>query len=186
MSLAYRTPLTIPLLSGATRKFTTLQEEGLVLTNKKPNCLLIGRHTSQRFVLECGTAQQQGSWSFAKVPPHCTHLSLTEHTDLFHWAVTSGSLLLVHKPHSRQIAIKKGSTLSVKAAKAANFQEQGSVSLQTINPTVYLVTPELDMELEVCKTTQTRVETRPCILLIMAISISKPWGISWFSDFLLI
>ena len=102
-----------------------------------------------------------------------------------HWAVTSGSLLLVHKPHYRGIAIEKGSTLSVKAVKAANIQEQGSVSLRTIKTTVYLVTPELDMELEVCKTTQTRVETMPSILLIMAINISKPWGISWFSDLLL-
>jgi len=109
--MAQRTPSTIPLLSGATGKSITLQEGRLVLTNKKPNCPPIGRRTSRRFVLECGTAQQQDSWSFAKVPTHCTHLSLTEHTELFHWAVTSGSLLLVQKAHYSRIAIKKGSTL---------------------------------------------------------------------------
>ena len=56
------------------------------------------------------------------MPTHCTHLSLTGHTELFHWAVTSGSLLLVHKPHYRRIAIKKGSTLWLQAA----VQRQGS------------------------------------------------------------
>ena len=74
--------------------------------------------------------------------------------------------------------------MSVKALKAANVQEQGSVSLRTSKTTVQVVTPELDMELEVSKTTQTRVETSLNILLTMAINTSKPWGISWFSDLL--
>ena len=57
LSIVYRTPSTIPLLSGGTRKFTTLEEGRLVLTNMKLNYPRIGRRTSQRFVLECGTAQ---------------------------------------------------------------------------------------------------------------------------------
>ena len=167
LSIVYRTPPISPLLSGATRKFTNLQEERLVLTNKKPNCPPIGRRTSQRFVLEWGTAQQQDSWSFAKVPTHCAHLSLTEHTELFHWAVTSGSLLLVHKPYYRRIAIRKGLILC--AQPKAN-QKQGSVSLRTNKMTAQLVTPELDLELRVYMTTQIRVETRLHVLLIMAIT----------------
>lgn len=83
-SLVYRTPPTSPLLSGATKKFTTLQEKRLVLT-KETKFPLIGRRTSQRFVLEWGTAQKQDSWSFSKVPTHWMHLSLIEHTGLFHW-----------------------------------------------------------------------------------------------------
>ena len=132
MSIVYRTPSTIPLLSGAAGKFITLQEERLALTNKKPNYHLIGRRTSQRFVLECETAQQQDSWLFTKVPAHCMHLSLTEHTDMFHWAVRSGSLLLVHKPRCRRIATKKGSTLWTQA----DNQKQGSASLRTMKTTV--------------------------------------------------
>ena len=100
------------------------------------------------------------------MPTHCTHLSLTEDTDFFHWAVTSGSLLLVHKRHYRRIAIKKGSTLW------EADQKQGSASLRTMKTTVLVVTPQLDMELEA----QTRVETTLDILL-MAIKTSKPWGI---------
>ena len=56
MSIVYRKPSTIRLVSGGTRTFTTLQEERLVLTIKKPNCPLIGRHASQRFVSEWGAA----------------------------------------------------------------------------------------------------------------------------------
>ena len=149
MTIVYRTPSTTPLLFGAIKKNTTLPEGRLVLTNKKPNCPLIGRRNSQRFVWECRTAQQQASWSFTKVPTHCMNWSLTEYTEVSRWAVTSGSLLLVHKPHYRGIAIKKGLTLWTQAA----YQKQGLASLRTMKTIVQVVTPELDMELEATQTT---------------------------------
>ena len=140
------------------------------MTCKKLNCPPIGKRASQRFVLEWGTAQQQDSWSFAKLRTHYMHLSLTEYTETFHWAVACGSLLLVHKPHYRRIAIKRGSTLW--AQEKAN-QKQGLVSLRTNKTTVQPVTPELDLELGVYMTTRIRVETRLLVLLIMAINTSK-------------
>ena len=112
------------------------------------------------------------------MPAHCTHLSLTEDTELCHWAATSGSLLLVHKPHYRGIAIKKGSTFWVDTS----TQKQGLASLRTSKSAVPVVTLELDLELEVYTTTQIRVETRLPVPLIMAINTSKPWAISLFSD----
>ena len=182
MSIVYRTPPTIPLLSGATRKFTTLQEGRLVLTNMKLNCPCIGRCTSQRFVLECGTAQRQDSWSFAQVPTHCTHLSLTGTYQAVFLGRNNWKFLIGPQVSLQTNCNKEGFNV---VGTSSNSKERIGIIANNENGCL-----SCDSRIGY-GTGGTADDSNTCgneatyFFLIMAINTSKPWGISWFNDLLL-
>ena len=167
------------LTSGATKTNTTLQEEGLGLIHKRPNCQLTGRQPSPRSAWVWRSATNYGSLLSISPLVRCTLWSLTGDTAPPHLVVTSGRRWLVHRPPYRPTVTRKGLTLSAAINHIPKQELASPVIMRTI---VSRVTPESVLVLEDIMTTQTRVEMRLHTHQTTETSTSRSWATSWFSS----
>ena len=168
------------LTSGATKIHTTLQEEGLGLIHKRPNCQLTGRQPSPRSAWVWRSATNYGSLLSTSPLVRCTLWSLTGDTAPPHLVVTSGRRWLVHRPPYRPTVTRKGLTLSPAINHIPKQELASPVIMRTI---VSRVTPESVLVLEDIMTTQTRVEMRlQHGHQTTETSTSRLWATSWFSS----
>ena len=163
--------------TGVTKLNTTLLEERLGLTHKRPSYRPTGTHPSPRSVLEWRSIIRLTSTSSTSRPTPSTRWSLTGNTAPPQWAVTRGWSWLVHRHPYSETVTRKASMLSV----LLSFQKQESASLEIMKKTALLVIPELGLEQEQEENimTPTRVETRQEVVERKTL---KPRVISWYID----
>ena len=105
----FRTHLNTTRAIGQIKINTTLPEERLDLTQKKPNCIPTGTHPSTRSVSVWKLAARRDLLPSTSRLLLCIPWSLMDITAPPHWVVPLGRHLLARKPRYRQTATRKDS-----------------------------------------------------------------------------